>query len=242
MRTSDLLRKVLTLHSLYTQGLIKTLAAHEVHPPNDPGSRENYLYFTLPPCINFQRSSPAMWRAALATWNDSKANYLFYPEKIAKKSFATIQKDLTRHKLALQKNRHTHIWITISKTLREHFKNDPREILRAGDNDAEKILFLIRNDKKSLFPYLSGPKMANYWLYILSRYTDAQIENAHCISIIPDTHVIQCSMKLGLVGEKTTPESVAQAWKKLLDGSGIDPVAMHPVLWNWSRNDFSPPV
>ena len=39
------------------------------------------------------------------------------------------------------------------------------------------------------FPYISGPKMANYWLYILSQYTDAKFANMHEISIIPDTHV-----------------------------------------------------
>jgi len=147
-----------------------------------------------------------------------------------------------KHKLALQKNRHTDIWIKISQTLNKHFKNDPREILRAGIFDAEKILFLIQKENKALFPYLSGPKMANYWLYILSRYTNARFTNASSISIIPDTHVIQSSIKLGMVNEKAGPEMIAQVWKELLSGTGIDPVAMHPILWNWSRNNFLPAV
>ena len=82
MSKQKILQKVFSLHSFYKNGKIKTLAQHEVNPGLDTSSRENFLYFTLPPCLNFQRSSPAMWQAALKTWNDPKTNYLFYPEKV----------------------------------------------------------------------------------------------------------------------------------------------------------------
>lgn len=62
------------------------------------------------------------------------------------------------------------------------------------------------------------------------------------ISIIPDTHIMQSSIKLGLVDEKASRESVAQIWANLLNGSGIRPVDMHSVLGNWSRNNFLPDV
>jgi hypothetical protein len=108
--------------------------------------------------------------------------------------------------------------------------------------DAGKVLDVIQVEHKERFPYLRGPKMANYWLYILSQYTDAAFTNMGRISIIPDTHVAQCSVKLGLTADGAGPEEIAEAWVKVLSGSGIDPVAMHPVLWNWSRNDFQPEV
>ena len=72
------LEKVKRLLEIYEQGLIPTLHQHEVNPSLPPGSRENYLYFTLPVCINFQRSSPAMWAAALATWEDEATRYVFF--------------------------------------------------------------------------------------------------------------------------------------------------------------------
>lgn len=84
--------------------------------------------------------------------------------------------------------------------------------------------------------------MANYWLYILSRYTDARFSEREYISIIPDTHVMQCSVKLGITNRAATPEHIAAAWKNLLQGTQIQPVDMHPVLWNWSRNNFLPSV
>jgi len=236
------LSRVKKLFHLFQEGGIPTLTQHEVHPGLDKSSRENYLYFTLPPCINFQRNSPAMWRSALATWNDPKTNYLFFPEKVGKTKYDKVQSDLIKHKLGLQPNKHTHIWTTICATLNKFFSNDPRELLGKGDKDVVKVINLIQKEQKEYFTHLRGPKMTNYWLYILSQYTDMKLKNMNEISIIPDTHVLQCSFHLGITKEKSTAEQVAQAWKELLSGSEITPVQMHPVLWNWSRNDFKPDV
>ena len=237
---TNTLLKVEKLYSLFHDGKIPRLAEHEVHPNLEKGSRENYLYFTLPPTINFQRSSPTMWKAALATWEDPATNYVFFPEKIAEKKFAQVQKDLLKHKLALQQNKHPKIWTTISHTFHKLFSDDPRNLLEKGEYDAGKILSLIQIEHKNDFPYLRGPKMANYWLYILSQYTDIKLTNMQAISIIPDTHVIQSSIRLGLAKEGMGPEMIAMNWRHLLEGSRISPVEMHPVLWNWSRNNFLP--
>ena len=234
--------RVKKLYKLFHDGKIPKLAQHEVHPDLDLGSRENYLYFTLPPCINFQRHSPLMWKSALQTWNDKKTRYLFFPEKVVCYSREKIQKDLVKYNLALQKNKHTDIWIAISKTLNKSFKNDPRNLLATTNNDVVNILQFIQKDHKKDFTHLSGPKMTNYWLMILSQYTDIKLNNNHEISIIPDTHVIQCSLKLNVSNKKMNSVEVANAWKKLLQKSDITPVQMHPVLWNWSRNNFKPGV
>jgi len=101
---------------------------------------------------------------------------------------------------------------------------------------------MLQVERRNDFPYLGGPKLSDYWPFILSEYTDITFSNTHEISIIPDTHAIQCSVHLGLVPEGAGPLIVEKAWKELLDGSGISPVTMHPVLWNWSRNKFNPSV
>ena len=242
MTKSQQLARITKLHSLFQEGAIPVLSKHEVNHGLPKGSRENYLYFTLPPCINFQRHSPAMWASALKTWEDPETNYVFFPEKLVQHSREDVQKALLKHKLALQPNKHTDIWMTVSKAFHDHFDDDPRELLKAGNNDVVGIHQVIQIDKRKQFPYISGPKMANYWLYILSHYTDAKFKNMQEISIIPDTHVLQCSIKLGLTDEKMTSLKVADVWKKLLTGSPISPVEMHPVLWNWSRNNFLPEV
>lgn len=242
MKNVKQLQRILKLYALFQDGHIPVLSSHEVNPGLPKSSRENYLYFTLPPCINFQRSSPAMWASALATWNDSKTQYLFFPEKVARRSRERIQSDLCKHKLALQRNKHTDIWIAVSKAFHTHFKDDPRELFTTRDWDVAKILPTIQVDMRKEFPYISGPKMANYWLYILSHYTDATFKSMEEISIIPDTHVLQCSIQLGISQATHSPIQVAEIWKELLTGQEVSPVQMHPVLWNWSRNNFRPEV
>jgi hypothetical protein len=243
MNKTDLLKRITKLHKIFHEGKIPTIANHEVHPEHlEKGSRERYLYFTLAPSLNFQRSSPALWTAAFKTWNDPATNYLFFPEQVMRKEREEIQADLVKYKLALQKNKHTDIWITLCRAFNTHFQNDPRALLAAGDWDVVKIHQIIQQERRKDFPYISGPKMANYWLYILSQYTDAQFKNMCEISIIPDTHVCQCSAKLGLTSETMSPIEVAAAWKQLLKDCPLSPVDMHPVLWNWSRNNFLPEV
>jgi hypothetical protein len=236
------LERIRRLLHLYQSGQIPTLSQHEVNPHLDTGSRENYLYFTLPPCLNFQRNSPAMWKAALATWEDAETQYLFFPERTAITPMDKVRQDLLKHRLALQPNKHVQIWMAISTTLHQSFGDDPREVIRAADGDAGKLIHLLQVSRKKDFPYLCGPKLSNYWPYILSQYTDVSFKNMHEISIIPDTHVIQSSVHLNLVDPTANSLQVEQAWKELLRDSGISPVAMHPVLWNWSRNDFQPSV
>lgn len=236
------IKEIRTLLKYFREGKIKTLEQHEVNPGFDLGSRENYLYFTLPVCINFQRQSPAMWKAALETWNDTETRFVFYPEKLAKKSVSLIRAALLKHKLALQPNKHVLIWTTIASTLHSHFKDDPREIIKLADNDILKLINILQFSYKKYFPYLSGPKLSNYWPFILSEFTDVKWKNPWEISIIPDTHVIKSTIKLGLVPRSATSAIVVEVWRDLLKDSGISPVEMHPVLWNWSRDNFQPKI
>lgn len=236
------LEKVKRLLAMYEQGLIPALEKHEVNPGLPLESRENYLYFTLPVCINFQRNSPALWAAALATWEDESTRYVFFPEKLAETPLEQIRADLVKHKLALQPNKHVLIWTTIAKTLHDYYHDDPRELIKEAEGDASKLIELLQKTHRKRFPYLSGPKLSNYWPFILSLYADVKFKNAHAISIIPDTHVLQSSAKLGIAPIGVTSLQVERAWKELLKDSGINPSQVHPVLWHWSRNKFQPEV
>lgn len=237
-----ILTKVRNLKQAFDNDLIPKLHQHEVNPGLSKESRENYLYFTLPVSINFQRSSPAMWQSALATYEDPETNYLFFPELVTKQPFEKVQADLIKHKLGLQKNKHTQIWLAIANTLNQYYDNDPRNVIAEGNNDVIELVKNIREVYKKRFPYLSGAKMSNYWLYILHHFTDIQLQNLNYLSIIPDTHVLQSSVALGLASELGTPDAVAALWFELLEGSELSPIDLHPILWNWSRAGFNPAV
>src|SRR3989339_10 len=98
----------------------------------------------------------------------------------------------------------------------------------------------IKNKKG--FPYLSGPKIFNYWSFILKEYGKTQLKNVEFIEIAPDTHVTQCSVKLGVITEKEaetlSKDAISNRWREVLKDSGIAPIEMHPPLWFWSRNGF----
>ncbi len=183
-----------------------------------------------------------MWAAALKTWEDPLTRYVFFPEKLAGASVEQVRADLVKYKLALQPNKHTQIWTTIATTFYEHYNSDPRTLIAEADSDAGKLVQLLQITHRKRFPYLSGPKLSNYWPFILSHYTDIAFAHPEQISIIPDTHVIQSSVHLGLVPAGATSLQVEAAWKDLLADSGINPSRVHPALWNWSRNNFLPAV
>lgn len=142
----------------------------------------------------------------------------------------------------MQKNKHVQIWQKLAQTLSEFFQSHPRLIFKQTQNCVVRTKNLLQITQKKDFPYLSGAKMANYWLYILDKYTDISLRNKHKISIIPDTHVLQSTLKLGMSSVLPTPQEAEKLWQDILKRTEITPVDMHPVLWNWSRNNFVPEV
>lgn len=227
------------IHTHYLSGGFGPLD-HEVYPDIDRSSRENYLFFTLPVSVNFQRNSEQLWRAALATFQDSSVRFVFDPSLVARADQASVADALIRYRLALQTNRHVSIWRRLSDTLATHFSSHPREVLRTCDFDVVATLDYLRT-RKQQFPCLNGMKMSNYWLYMLSRFTDVALRGVEHISVIPDTHVIRSSVILGLLPEHAaTPYAVAAVWTDLLRGTDLRPMDVHAPLWRWSRSGFCP--
>ena len=67
-------------------------------------------------------------------------------------------------------------------------------------------------------------------------------KNRAFIEIAPDTHVIQASVKLGVISSeealKADREQISAAWREILEGTGIAPIDVHSPLWFWSRAGF----
>ncbi|MGA7669842.1 MAG: hypothetical protein WBW04_05435 [Nitrolancea sp.] len=236
------LERIQRLYSFHQQGLIPTPEKHEVHPELPLGSRENYLYFTLSCCLNFRRSSVGLWRSALATYQDPECRYLFNPTDVMRRDTSQVCGHLFKYRLAIQVNRHPRIWMAICQTLAEHYDSDPRNVLAEADFDAGRVIHNLQTEKRHLFPYLGGRKLSNYWLFILSRFTDAPLTNVDQISIIPDTNVIKSTVHLGLADDGVSPQRVEEIWRTVTDQIGLAPIELHPVLWNWARNRFTPAV
>lgn len=214
------------------------------NPQLKKSQEENYIYFTLPMALNYQRNSYILWEAALKTFNDRSTSYLFYPEQVVERSREYIQRDLLKHKLALQPNKHTDIWITLCNTIVNNLGGCIKNLFKECDYSVENILNEIQIKNKKNYPYLSGNKIANYWLYVMINYTDLVLLDRHKINVAPDTHIIQASQKLGLI-DADLSGSVAQkaavdSWEQILKDTEFSPIDIHTPMWLWSRGGFIP--
>ena len=244
MNTDRLLSDAERLMRMHRSGLLGGEVMPEDANPHLPlDSAENCLYFTLPMALNYQRSSYALWQSALQTYEDPETSFLFSPDLCLKRSFSEIQQAITKHKLALQKQKQTEVWLRLCETFLSMFDGDVRRLFDQNGNDIARIKHFIQVERKKAFPYLSGTKICNYWLYVMHQYTDRQFANLGALTVAPDTHVCQASLRLGLITEEeyrapTVQQTVAERWSRLFANTPYAPIDIHTPLWLWSRNGF----
>lgn len=207
-------------------------------------SLENYLYFTLPMSLNYQRNSYTLWESSLKTWNDIETRFVFDIDECLDRSFEEVQSALIKYRVAMQKDKQVNIWLRLCRTFKDYFNGDIRELFKMMDYDVNRIRDFIQIEHKKDFPYLSGTKICNYWLYVLYQYTDIKFKNLECLTVAPDTHVCRSTFKLGLITEDEYNSSnvqkiVIDRWNELLDGTDMKPIDIHTALWLWSRGNFS---
>jgi hypothetical protein len=215
---------------------------HEVYPDIDRRSVWWRCYFTLPCAINYQRKSEGLWLAALRTYEDRDTRFVFDCASAAA-DFSKTKEALSVYRLAAFPERQSNIWFTIASTLAERFEGDPELLIESHDSSVASVKSFVSSNKK-LFPYISGPKLLNYWLYIYATFVpDHGLLGREDISVIPDVHVKRASVVLGVVtsGESSNTELVADCWRRVLEGSGIAPCDIHAPLWRWSRSGFPHP-
>ena len=199
------------------------------------------VYFTLPMSLNYQRDSYKLWESALKTFNDSETRTVFDVKSSANLNEEQLRNLLMKHKIALQPNKHIATWQKIAKTISENW-GSIENLLKSADYDFLKLKDIVQNQFKKGFPYLSGPKIFNYWSFIIQEYGKVKLKNSEFIEIAPDTHITKCSVILGVItkeeSEFFSKEKISERWRELLQGTGINPINMHPPLWFWSRNNF----
>lgn len=179
----------------------------------------------------------------MAERNDTETRFLFTPAQCRSHSFAEVQHAITKHKLALQRQKQTEVWLRLCENFTARFDGDIRRLFEENGNDLARIKQYVQMEHKKDFPYLSGVKICNYWLYVLHQYTDRRFVNLDALTVAPDTHVCQASLKLGLISEEAYHSSAVQAivtdaWRDLLKNTPYKPIDIHTPLGLWSRNGF----
>ena len=243
MDKKEILNKVDKLIKMYKDGKLGgEVMPEDANPHFERSSLENYLYFTLPMALNYQRNSYTLWESALKTYNDNETRFVFNPKICLEKSFEEVQYALTKYKVALQKQKQTEIWLTLCNTFTELFDGNIRKLFDSLNN-VDKIRNFIQKDNKKKFPYLSGTKICNYWMYVIYQYTDRKYKNIEKLTVAPDTHVCKATHKLGLITEdefnsNNVQQIVIDRWQELFKDTKYKPIDVHTPLWLWSRNGF----
>ena len=177
----------------------------------------------------------------MKTFNDSKTKIVFDIKSSANLSEDKLRENLMKYKIALQPNKHIATWQKISKTISENW-GSISNLLKSADYDFLKLKEIVQKQFKKGFPYLSGPKIFNYWSFIIQEYGKIKLKNSEFIEIAPDTHITKCSVILEVItkeeSESLTKEKISERWREILHGTEINPIDMHPPLWFWSRNNF----
>ncbi|MBL1421148.1 MAG: hypothetical protein COC24_011625 [Alphaproteobacteria bacterium] len=240
---AKVLCKALALHKNWQRGKLggETMP-EDVHPKLDRCSHGLLHYLTLGMCLNYQRNSYTLWQACTKTYYDETSCWVFEPEKVATSDVETLRAALPKYKVALQPNKHIDNWQRVSGGIVKYGTGNMFNILTQNDFNIAKIREFIQTNRKD-FPYLAGDKICNYWLFVLVQYMDYPLTNRQALSIAPDTHIMQASVRLGLISEDVAASAKGQilcadAWVKLLAGSELLPIDMHTPLWLWSRGGF----
>lgn len=237
--------KVYKLKELYDNGMLGGDLLPEDNNPNlDKSSLEYIIYFTLPMALNYQRNSYTLWESVLKTWNDDSTNFIFNIDEVLNRSFEEVQSALIKYRVALQKDKQTNIWIRLCKTFKEYFNGDINKLFIECNYDVEKIRHYIQVEHKKDFPYLSGLKLCDYWMYIMYIYCDIKFINVDKIRVATDSHVCRSTYKLGLItleeyNSNNVQEIVINRWTDLLKNENIKMIDISNALWLWSRGNFS---
>ena len=125
----EVLQKVDILYNMWKKGSLGgEVMPEDANPHLGKSEVENYLYFTLPMALNYQRNSYKLWESALNTYNDKETNFVFNPKICIEKTFEEVQYALVKYKIALQKQKQTEIWLSLCKTFVELYDGEePKE-------------------------------------------------------------------------------------------------------------------
>ncbi len=247
MEKEALLKNVKSLLKMHSEGFLGGEFMPEEVLINVVPDNKLMDVLTLAMALNYQRNSYTLWESVVKAYQDEATKWIFSPNAVANSEIDILRNALLFHRVGLQPNRHPEIWKRVATGI---VKSSPKEnvqgLIESVQFDISSLKKIMQGTRKSDFPYLSGPKIFNYWLYALESYTNVSWKSRELITIAPDTHILKATVKLSICssevlnGTTEDRQTVAKAWENVLMGSGIAPIDVHTPLWLWSRAGFPP--
>ncbi|MCM1156397.1 MAG: hypothetical protein NC314_05330 [Roseburia sp.] len=99
MKDPAALKRVYILLEAYRQGQLGGEKMPEDENPHlDISSKENYMYFTLPMSLNYQRNSYVLWECANKSYADSETRDIFDPAAVIGLTEEQLRSKLLKYK------------------------------------------------------------------------------------------------------------------------------------------------
>lgn len=116
--------------------------------------------------LNYQRNSYSLCESANKSGNDPTTSDIFNPYKVITMNESELREKIIKYEVALQMNKQPIIWRRLCQTFCQSFNGDIRDFFKQNAYSVAKIKQYMLDNKKD-FPYLSGNKIINYWLYVM---------------------------------------------------------------------------
>ena len=241
MDSQDKLEVCWRIINAYKSGALGSYSPPESIVPGFSSFEDKLRYYTLPMALNYRRQSGQLWEAAKTSYEDTKTRHLYDLAYVSRMSLLEVQDLLSIHHLAMQPVRHSLTWKTIAENIYANW-GSIEKLLYTADKDFLVLKELVQFRYKKAFPYLSGPKIFNFWCFILSSRCNVIFQHGELIDIAVDGHIRRSSAQIGIVtldeAQSLPAEAIAQRWRSLLHATDIRPVDLNIPLWYWSRNKF----
>ncbi|MGN0168110.1 MAG: hypothetical protein ACI4AB_08715 [Acetatifactor sp.] len=135
----EILAKVSKLVRAYKQGILGgEKMPEDENPYLEKGSKQNYMYFTLPMSLNYQRNSYVLWECANRMYADKEAKWVFDSKEVCLLPEELLRKYLVEYKVALQPNKQPLIWKKICETIENKLEGDIRNLFVINDYSVKK--------------------------------------------------------------------------------------------------------
>ena len=136
----EIFEKTKRLVDAYKQGLLggEKMPEHE-NPHLELSSNQNYMYFTLPMALNYQRNSYVLWECANRMYADKDARKVFDSTEVCKMTNEQLKDYLVKYKVALQPNKQPLIWKKLCETIEDKLDGDIRKLFIVNDYSVRKI-------------------------------------------------------------------------------------------------------
>lgn len=232
-------------------GVLKDADVPESRPPADVkiGSYEHIMFITFTVSIDYMRDAAQLWDSARRTWEDEETRWVFYPDKVAKRTMdmnepAELVNALAKHKLSKRRDKDAKkIWGPVALSFNRLFEGDPRKLFADLSYDALEIYCQMckRNSYHKHFPYLSGPKILPLWIRMLHTEAGIKFKNLDEVPLPMDIHVARSTITTGcLVGRfegkfNDFAVKAQEAWREACQHTKYYPLQLDEPLWNLSR-------